>query len=382
MDTIAMRTNSQFRFMKLGVFVCVLLCSIEWAVAGLTTHRFGDIEFVLGDGWVRLNVYAGPCEGEYKQRFTGAGIYCFCDDTICVEVGPSEEFIGLPVLAWPGRLIEADIRAANYPVADDSGEVVCLGTSVPIHLGMSFGAGTAEISDNLLSFLEGVDDNFIEYMDLDAIRFKYYVINVSDLQGVNYFADSVLNYAIDVTDSVTISKPLEAFRQSPLQVPCPMFDAHMTVEHTFPVEGTYLFVVEIDASDAFLIDYNGLLDLFDGSNVALELWDPANDRNGVDVIPQDKMLAVRPIRVVAENCADFVADTDGWLPWEDSDADLLPDEWEDFYYAGLDYGTREDADVDGLGNLYEMYHGTIPINPALARLVVNSKYSDLYYSKM
>ena len=45
----------------------------------------------------------------------------------------------------------------------------------------------------------------------------------------------------------------------------------------------------------------------------------------------------------------------------DSDADGLPDDWENFYFASLASGATNDVDGDGINNLAEYQAGTIPI---------------------
>jgi hypothetical protein len=44
----------------------------------------------------------------------------------------------------------------------------------------------------------------------------------------------------------------------------------------------------------------------------------------------------------------------------DSDADGLPDDWENFYFGSLASGATNDADGDGVTNLAEFQAGTIP----------------------
>lgn len=55
----------------------------------------------------------------------------------------------------------------------------------------------------------------------------------------------------------------------------------------------------------------------------------------------------------------------------DSDADGLPDDWENFYFGSLLYGAADDEDHDGARNLAEYQAGTIP-TAAISLLQVRS----------
>jgi hypothetical protein len=73
-----------------------------------------------------------------------------------------------------------------------------------------------------------------------------------------------------------------------------------------------------------------------------------------DFVTQFNQAAFNPTRLELEGVAVRDADTD---------ADGLPDDWEQFYFAGLERAATEDSDGDGAANLAEWRAGT---NPALA----------------
>lgn len=376
-------------------FILLLLLLPLVSEASRKNYNFGDFTLRIGDGRQTLTMLRGPCAGDVQENVSGfvrerfTLVFTICDGAeIAFEIGEQESSAELVsaiarvaiarVVHWDGRFVSARAEIAGSEKTIEGPGYVLAGDRVQLNLQVLFGTGVVQVPEDFQGhpdLPQEYSGGIAEFYDEnDFPRPRFYLVNVEDLTDQDLLSGP-LPKAMQL--DLPPVDPYSKVRLSPPQVICPVYQYDFLYDIELPGEGTYLLVVEIDKEDGFTVDPTPLIERLQAISPDT-YFQPLNADSSIGTGEASKRSFGFPfvVQLPPEGVAVDPASAFDWIPWDDSDHDMLPDIWEIDRFAGLPFGANADEDSDGFDNFTEFFRGTDPVPEDKVRMYVENHERD------